>query len=93
MLGGGLLGSSGPLDDLGTERGSLARSLVPLAGLAALGVLLALLRWELESVHVGGDVFWYARDALQLAGMPEDAATRQAAELMVSHGRGDDPES
>lgn len=90
MIRGGILGPPGQLDDPRPHR-SVTSTLVFLAGLAALGVLLSLVRSQIEPPRVGGDVFWYVRYAFQLAGLSEALATRETAEFMVAAGQSADP--
>ncbi|MBI2775890.1 MAG: hypothetical protein HYX57_01300 [Chloroflexi bacterium] len=65
-------------------------SVAHIALILALGASLWGIRWATTGDRASGDTFWYARQALRLAGESTTSATAEAARYIVNLGHGSD---
>ncbi|MEU3453759.1 hypothetical protein ABZ671_09170 [Micromonospora sp. NPDC006766] len=82
------LPSSGPRSSTGTRvfPPNRIRQIIWLLAAAALASLLWWARWETSPQHAYPDTYWYARQAVAMAGTPTPEAGRFAARLVCHHG-------
>lgn len=71
-----------------SDPGSGARPRPAVVLFGATGAIAWLVRWLTATSHVAGDSFWYAKQALELAGVPSADAAREAGAMMVRAGHG-----